>query len=113
MNIKVFLFRLIGIYSLIMGIFYATVISYTYRYAALPQILIASIVIITVSWLIIGGLLSFKKYSEILELTLIITQTIIEFLSGFTIGMFFVPVTVVLIISLIGSKLGRHTSALI
>jgi hypothetical protein len=105
MNIKVFLFRLIGLYSIIMGIFYATVLSYTYRYAALPPILILSIVIISVSWLIIGGLLSFKKYSGILALTLIITQIIIEFLSGYTIGLFFVPVTVILIISEIGYKL--------
>lgn len=105
MNIKVFLFRLIGFYSIIMGIFYATVLSYTYRHTALPQILILSIVIISVSWLTIGGLLSFKKYSGVLALTLIITQIIIEFLSGFTIGLFFVPVTIILIISEIGYNL--------
>jgi hypothetical protein len=101
MDTKGFLFRLIGLYSLILGVIYATVLSYTYTHAA-PQILLEFIVIATVSWLVIGGLLSFKKHSEVMTMTLLTTQLILEFLSGFTIGMFFLSGSVVLIISLIG-----------
>ncbi len=104
-NIEGLLFRLIGLYSIIMGLNYAAIISDTYTHHALPPIVLASIVIITVSWLVIGGLLSLIKYSGILALTLIITQMIIEFLSGFGIGMYFVPVTAILIISEIGYNL--------
>jgi len=102
MNTKGFLFRLIGLYSIIMGVIYATVLSYTYTQVALPQIALVSIVIVTVSWLVIGGLLSFKKHSGVIPITLLITQIILEFLSGFTIGMFFLSGSVMLIISLIG-----------
>lgn len=93
-----------------MGVYYATVLSYAYRHAVLSQILILSIVIVTVSWLIIGGLLSFKEDSEVMTITLLITQIILEFLSGFTIGMFFLPGSVVLIISVIGYNLIRNSS---
>ena len=102
MSTKGFLFRLIGLYSIIMGVIYATVLSYTYTQVALPQIALVSIVIVTVSWLVIGGLLSFKKHSGVIPITLLITQIILEFLSGFTIGMFFLSGSVMLIISLIG-----------
>lgn len=85
-----------------MGVIYATVLSYTYTQVALPQIALESIVIVTVSWLVIGGLLSFKKHSGVIPITLLITQIILEFLSGFTIGMFFLSGSVMLIISLIG-----------
>ena len=102
MNTKGFLFRLIGLYSIIMGVIYATVLSYTYTKIALPQIALVSIVIVTVSWLVIGGLLSFKKHSGVIAITLLIAQIILEFLSGFTIGMFFLSGSVMLIISLIG-----------
>ncbi len=105
MNTKSILFRLIGLYSIIMGLNYAALISDAYTHHHLPPIVLASIVIITVSWLVIGGLLSFIKYSGILALTLIIAQMIIEFLSGFGIGMYFVPVTFVLVVSIIGYKL--------
>jgi len=80
MNTKGFLFRLIGLYSIIMGVIYATVLSYTYTQVALPQIALVSIVIVTVSWLVIGGLLSFKKHSGVIPITLLITQIILEFL---------------------------------
>ncbi|VVB87448.1 Uncharacterised protein [uncultured archaeon] len=112
MNIKILLFRLIGFYSVIMGIFYAVglglsyaELNYTYRHAALLQILIQSIAIVMVFWLIIGGLLSFKKYSGVIGFILIISQMIIEFLAGFTTGLFFVPGTVLLIVSEIGYNL--------
>ena len=105
MNTKSFLFRLIGLYSIIMGVIYATVISYTYTHVALPQIVLVLIIIIGVSWLVIGGFLSFKKYSGVLGITLLITQIILEVLSGFTIGLFFLSGSVVLIISLLGYDL--------
>jgi hypothetical protein len=101
MNTKGFLFRLTGLYSLIMGVIYVSVLSYTYTHAA-PQIVLEFMVIATVSWLVIGGLLSFKKHSKIMAISLLISQIILEFLSGFTIGMFFLSGSVMLIISLIG-----------
>jgi hypothetical protein len=97
-----------------MGVFFATglglsysELSYTYKHADLLQILIQSIAIVMVFWLIIGGLLLFKKYSGVIALTLIITQIIVEFLSGFTVGMYFVPVTAMLFISLIVAAIYR------
>jgi hypothetical protein len=71
----------------------------------LEQIVVLLFLIGSISWLIIGGLLSFKKDSEFRAITLLIAQMIIEFLSGFTVGMYFVPVTFVLVISVIGYKL--------
>lgn len=103
MNTKGFLVMLIGSYSILVGVIYATVIvlGYTYKHAA-PQLGLEFIVIATVSWLVIGGLLSFKKHSGVITITLLITQIILEFLSGFTIGLFFFSGSVMLIISLIG-----------
>ncbi len=120
MNIKVFLFRSIGIYSIFMGALFAsmTISKYVADFIAqeqgaiityeplYPQLMVVELVYFgSVSWLIIGGLLSFKKDSEFRAITLLIAQMIIEFLSGFTIGMYFVPVTAVLTISLIGYNL--------
>ncbi len=120
MNTKGFLFRLIGLYSLILGVLF--VIGQIEHYVELralmeqgaiiveeplhpEQILILLLAKGSISWLVIGGLLSFKKQSEVMTITLLITQIIIEFLSGFTVGMYFVPVTFVLVISLIGYDL--------
>jgi hypothetical protein len=120
MNIKGFLFRSIGIYSIFMGAFF--VIGSIYHYVVdfmeqeqgaiivieplhLEQIVVLLFSIGSVSWLIIGGLLSFKKDSEFRAITLLLTQMIIEFLTGFTIGMYFVPVTVILVVSVIGYNL--------
>ncbi len=109
MNAKVFLFRLIGLYSIIMGMIYSTIILFGYYYqyvnntttyyVSFVGIILGYIALISAIWLIIGGTLLFKKYSGILAASLIITQIIIEFLSGFTIGIFFLPVTVILIIA--------------
>lgn len=124
MNAKVFLFRLIGIYSIIMGILYTSVMlfGYFYQYIYYPYIyqyfnknstvvyynsenfvgiILGFIILLCAIWLIIGGL-SFKKYSGILMTSLLIAQIIIEILSGFSIGLFFMPITVILIISEIG-----------
>ncbi len=112
MNTKGFLFRLIGLYSIIMGIIYCTIMLFGYYYQYVNNItmyyvsfigiILGYIILLGALWLIIGGTLSFKKSSGILAASLIITQIIIEVLSGFTIGIFFVPATVILIISLIG-----------
>ena len=117
MNTKGFLFRLIGLYSLILGVFFVIVqIEHYVELRALmeqgaiiveeplhpEQIVILLLAKGSIFWLVIGGLLSFKKQSEVIVITLLITQIIIEFLSGFTVGMNFVPVTFVLVISLIG-----------
>jgi len=117
MNTKFFLFRLIGLYSLILGVL--PVIGLIYNYVV-PRALIeqGTIIVIepmhleqivvqyffngSVFWLVIGGLLSFKKPSGVIAITLLIAQIIAEFLTGFTIGMFFLSGSVVLIISLIG-----------
>ncbi len=124
MNTKDFLFRLIGIYSIIMGILYTSVMlfgyfyqyiyyQYVYQYFNKNSIVVYSysenfvgiifrfIILLCAVWLIIGGL-SFKKYSGILITSLIIAQIIIEILSGFSIGLFFMPITFILIISEIG-----------
>jgi hypothetical protein len=112
MNRKGFLFRLIGLYSIIMGIIYGTIMLFGYYYQYVNNItmyyvsfigiILGYIILLGALWLIIGGTLSFKKSSGFLVASLIITQLIIEVLSGFTIGIFFVPVTVILIISEIG-----------
>ncbi len=119
MNIKGLLFRSIGIYSILMGAYF--IIREIDHYVELralmdqgaiiveeplylEQIVVLLFSIGSISWLIIGGLLSFKKDSEFRTITLLIAQMIIEFLSGFTVGMYFVPVTFVLVISLIGYK---------
>lgn len=112
MNKKIFLLRLIGLYSIIMGIIYGTIMLFGYyyqyvnnitmHYVSFIGIILGYIILLGALWLIIGGTLSFKKSSGILAALLIITQIIIEFLSGFTIGIFFVPATVILIISEIG-----------
>lgn len=112
MNKKIVLFRLIGIYSIIMGIIYGTIMLFGYYYQYVNNItlyyvsfigiILGYIILLGALWLIIGGTLSLKKSSGILAASLIITQIIIEVLSGFTIGIFFVPVTVILIISEIG-----------
>ncbi len=119
MNTKGFLFRLIGLYSLILGgLFVIGQIEHFVELRALmeqgaiiveeplhlEQILILLLADGSIFWLVIGGLLSFKKQSEVIAITLLITQIIVEFLSGFTVGMYFVPVTFVLVISLIGYK---------
>ncbi len=117
MKQKGFLFRLIGLYSLILGVLF--VIGQIYHYVVLralmeqgaiieieplhlEQIVPLLFSIGSVFWLVIGGLLSFKKQSEVMTITLLITQIIAEFLSSFTIGMFFLSGSIVLIISLIG-----------
>jgi hypothetical protein len=128
MNVKVFLFRLIGIYSIIMGTLYTFIMLFGYFYQYIYYqyvyqhfnsgstivyynsnnfsnnfigIILGFIILLCAIWLIIGGL-SFKKYSGILMTSLIIAQIIIEILSGFSIGLFFMPVTVIIIISEIG-----------
>jgi hypothetical protein len=124
MNTKHFLFRLIGIYSIIMGTLYTFIMLFGYFYQYIYYqyvyqyfnknstiiysnsenfvgIILGFIILLCAIWLIIGGL-SFKKYSGILMTSLIIAQIIIEILSGFSIGLFFMPVTVILIISEIG-----------
>ena len=124
MNTKHFLFRLIGIYSIIMGTLYTIIMLFGYFYQYIYYqyvyqyfnknstiiysnsenfvgIILGFIILLCAIWLIIGGL-SFKKYSGILMTSLIIAQIIIEILSGFSIGLFFMPVTVILIISEIG-----------
>lgn len=120
MNIKGILFRSIGIYSILIGAY--VIIRQIEHYVELralmdqgaiileqplylEQIVVLLFLIGSISWLIIGGLLSFKKDSEFRAITLLIAQMIIEFLSGFSVGMYFVPVTFVLVISLIGYKL--------
>ncbi|MCZ7382156.1 MAG: hypothetical protein O8C64_11390 [Candidatus Methanoperedens sp.] len=117
MNTKVFLFRLIGLYSLILGVLF--VIGQIEHYVELRALMEQGAIIVeeplhleqivllllangSIFWLVIGGLLSFKKHSGVIAITLLITQIIVEFLSGFTVGMYFVPVTFVLVISLIG-----------
>ncbi len=120
MNAKGFLVRLIGLYSLILGVFFVIgQIEHFVELRALmeqgaiiveeplhlEQILILLLADGSIFWLVIGGLLSFKKQSEVIAITLLITQIIVEFLSGFTVGMCFVPVTFVLVISLIGYNL--------
>jgi len=117
MNTKGFLFRLIGLYSLILGVL--PVIGLIYNYVVqhalmeqgeirvieplhLEQIVVQYFFNGSVLWLVIGGLLSFKKPSGVIAITLLIAQIIAEFLTGFTIGMFFLSGSVVLIISLIG-----------
>ncbi len=116
MNTKGFLFRLIGLYSLILGGLF--VIGQIEHYVELRALMEQGAIIVeeplhleqivllllangSIFWLVIGGLLSFKKQSDVMTITLLITQIIVEFLSGFTVGMYFVPVTFVLIISLI------------
>jgi hypothetical protein len=116
MNTKGFLFRLIGLYSLIMGVFF--VIGQIEHFVEMHALMEQGAIIVeeplhpeqtvvlllancSIFWLVIGGLLSFKKQSDVLTITLLVTQIIIEFLSGFTVGMYFVPVTFVLVISLI------------
>ncbi len=127
MNIKGILFRSIGMYSILIGAYviirqiehYVELHALTEQGAIiveeplyLEQIVLILFLIGSISWLIIGGLLSFKNDSEFRAITLLITQMIMEFLTVLSVGMYFVPVTFVLIISLIGSKLGRYTSAL-
>jgi hypothetical protein len=116
MNTKSFLFRLIGLYSIIMGVLYfiGPIRSYVVQRAIvvqgaiieieslhLEQIVVLLFFIGSVSWLVIGGLLSFKKHSQVMAITLLISQIIIEFLSGSTIGLFFLSGSVVLMFSLI------------
>lgn len=120
MNTKGFLVWLIGLYSLIMGVFF--VVGQIEHYLELRALMEQGAIIVeeplyleqtvvllladcSIFWLVVGGLLSFKKQSEVMAITLLITQIIIEFLSGFTVGMYFVPVTFVLVISLIGYNL--------
>ena len=124
MNIKGILFRLIGIYSILMGAYLGAlfIIGKIKHYVELSalrnqgaiiyeqplyleQIVVLLFLIGSISWLIIGGLLSFKKDSEFRAITLLIAQMIMEFLSVFSVGMYFVPVTFVVVISVIGYKL--------
>lgn len=117
MNTKGFLFRLIGLYSLILGVLF--VIGQIEHYVELRALMEQGAIIVeeplhpeqivllllangAIFWLVIGGLLSFKKQSEVMAISLLITQITLEFLSGFTIGMFFLSGSIVLIISLIG-----------
>jgi hypothetical protein len=123
MNIKGFLkgilFRLIAIYSIFIAVLFASITINQYvadfiaqeqgaiiTYGPLypQQIAVELFYFGLLSWLTVGGLLSLKKDSEFMAITLLIGQMFIEFLAGFTIGLFFMPVTFVLIISLIGYK---------
>ncbi len=117
MNTKGFLFKLIGLYSILMGAGF--VIGQIEHYVELRVLMEQEAIIVeeplhleqtvilllaysSIFWLVIGGLLSFKKHSGVIAVTLLITQIIVEFLSGFTVGMYFVPITFMLVISLIG-----------
>ncbi|MDO8725565.1 MAG: hypothetical protein Q7J35_05820 [Candidatus Methanoperedens sp.] len=117
MNTKSFLFRLIGLYSLILGVLF--VIGQIEHYIELRVLMEQGAIIVeeplhieqivllllangSILWLVIGGLLSFKKHSKVIAISLLITQIILEFLTGFTIGMFFLSGSIVLAISLIG-----------
>ncbi len=120
MNIKGILFRSIGIYSILMGAYFIIIeIDHYVELRALmnqgaiiveeplypEQIVVQLFSIGSISWLIIGGLLSFKKDSEFRAIILLIAQMIMEFLTVLSVGMYFVPVTFVLVVSVIGYKL--------
>jgi len=88
---------LIGLYSVFIGAFYAIILINNYRYNPLPPIPILFILIVTIPWLLIGGILSFKKQATLMMFFLLLAQVILEILSLPSFGWIFLLGTLLFI----------------
>jgi hypothetical protein len=109
MKIQSILYRLLGLYSLFTGAFAIAFLIYNVYNSfehVLDLSLLSIVFYILLLWLVIGGILLLKKIDiHLLGTSLILTQLVVEFLTGFSIGLFFLPVTIILTLSIIVSKL--------
>ncbi len=99
--LKSYLFS-IGIYSIFIGLFYIFILTIEYSQHSRPGPPILFVVIVTISWLLIGGciLLLKKQQPSVMIISLLMAQIIIEILSLPSYGFLFLIGTLVLAIFL-------------
>lgn len=92
----------IGIYSVFIGLFYIFILSIEYSHHSRPGLPILFIVIVTISWLVIGGFIFLfkKQQSGVMVISLLVAQIIIEILSLPSYGFLFLIGTLLLTIFL-------------
>lgn len=93
---------LVGLYSILMGLFYIFILSIEYSRHSRPGLPILFVVIVTISWLLIGGcIFLFKKQrAGVMIISLLAAQIIIEILSLPSYGFLFLIGTLLLVLFL-------------